>query len=103
MNLEFKLMIEEALDSIPEQSYSRQEIQDLYARGIGFHTPQVFCVFLTNDQFSRTAVFGSSATANDDYLPHLLALVVDDEYVHSLRFTTHIQSVIDTLGLEVDQ
>ena len=95
-------IVEEILDAeCPVESLLRDDIKDLYRNGYDFQTPQVFCVFLVDDQFSRTAVFGSSATANDDGLPHPLALVINNQFIQPLRITAHTESIIETLGLEV--
>lgn len=87
------------LETIPVESNSMDEIKSLYRQGVAFHTAQVFCVFLEDTPISRVAVFGSSATSNDDGLPHPLALIVNDESLHLLRITAYAEAITDTLGL----
>lgn len=95
-------IVEDILDSeCPTERLDATEVQCYYADGQNFQTAQHFCVFLLSTAHARFAVYGSSATANDDGRPHLLAILLNDEAILPLTPLAHVPSVAAALGFEV--
>lgn len=101
MSNRLQLLVEEILDAeCPVELLDRDTVKDLYRKGHDFQTAQQFVVFLQDNAHGRVAVYGSSATGNDDGRPHPLALIVDDHRVIPLRVTAWPSGIRESLGLE---
>lgn len=95
-------IVENILDSeCPTERLDAAEVQCYYADGVNFQTAQHFCVFLMDTAHARFAVYGSSATANDDDRPRPLAIILNDEAILPLTPLAYTPGIAATLGFEV--
>lgn len=95
-------IVEGILDSeCPTERLDATAVQCYYADGVNFQTAQHFCVFLLDTDHARFAVYGSSATANDDGRPHPLAIILNDEAILPLTPLAYVPGITATLGFEV--